>query len=129
MPDIGGLLNWSGLAANALDTETENRAESVEFMIGHRGVNITLVRNATPITAQKVLVVPQGQGNPSRNDTPASSGAMQVMVLVGLRDHATLADFDVQRDDRFVHLGASYVVRFVDNSMPGKTEAYAEARQ
>lgn len=123
MPDIGKLLNWDGKATCLIDDFP--RAEGVEFMIGHRGVSLILVRSTGPLAAQTVLLMPAGR---TRLEVEGEAGEMSKasMAVIGVRNHPTLPDLDIRRGDRFAYDGHQYEVTHVDTTMAGKTEARAD---
>lgn len=97
------------------------------WMVDRAGVSITLERVGT---AQTVILVPSGRSNTGteqRGETGQSSD--YDVALIGMRDHATIADFNVRRGDTFEYKSTFYEVINVDKTMPGKTEARCKARQ
>lgn len=129
MPDFSAWMNWRDTEHLEGWLDDANPASEVAFIVGHRGVSITLVRGSTPLAAQTVLLVPASGG---RTTTPEPTGGAGVagkdyVFLIGTRGHPTLADFNVARGDRFTLDGARYEVTYVDKTMAGKTEARAEA--
>lgn len=131
MPDLGRFLNWAGLGAAWVDSFA--RAEGVEYMLGHRGVSVVLVREGEgALPAQTVLLFPASQ---SRLEVEGEAGEASTiaMTVVGPRDHSTLPDLDIRRGDRFrypnVQGGTQYEVTHVDLTQPGKVEARAMAAE
>ena len=131
MPDFSAWMNWRDTEHLETWLDDANPASEVAFIVGHRGVSVTLVRGATPLAAQTVLLVP-ASGASSTTREPAGGGGIAgetYSYLIGPRDHPTLDDFDVARGDLFTHEGAKYKVDFVDKTMPGKTEARCSAQR
>lgn len=129
MPDFTRWMNWSD--ENNLENwlDDANRAGGVAFMIGHRGVSVTLVRGASALPAQTVLLVP-ASGSTTRTTEAQSGGGVagkEYYYMIGTRGHPDLDDFGVARGDRFRHEGVTYECTYVDKTMIGKTEARFEA--
>lgn len=129
MPDLGRFLDWAGKAADMAGEAA--RAEGVEYMLGHRGVSIMLVRGGSALAAQTVLLVPARARTESTGE--AGQAARAQMTLIGTKGHPTLTDLNIQRGDRFRYPnaagGTQYEVTHVDRTQPGKVEARADAMQ
>lgn len=127
MPTFSGYLRSNGKVESLLDSD--NQADSVAWMIDRNGVSVTLVRANVAQTAQTVLLVPpsaRGAGSESRSETGETIS--YDVLLIGVRDHDTVADFSVQRGDKFKHNGVWHEVLEVDMTLKGKTEASCVAR-
>lgn len=127
MPTFSGYLRSNGKVESLLDTA--NQADSVAWMIDRNGVSVTLVRANVAQAAQTVLLVPpsrQGAGHESRSETGET--ITYDVLLIGVRDHDTLTDFNVLRGDKFKHNGVWHEVMEVDKTLKGKTEARCVAR-
>lgn len=129
MPDLGRLLDWDGKAADSVDGFA--RAEGIDYMLGQRGVPVVLVRAGSALAAQTVLIVPARV----RDEATGAAGqaARAQMTVIGTRGHATRADLNIRRGDRFRYPnaadGTQYEVTHVDRTQAGKVEARADAVQ
>lgn len=127
MPELQNFLEWGGQASDWLDQI--RRASGVRFMAGYRtGIEIALTRNGTTLAPQLVVIAPSRS---HQNETSGEAGRVGTLglVLIGIKDHATLPDFDVQRGDRFAIGTARYEVMVVEAVLDGRVEAWAEAIQ
>jgi hypothetical protein len=127
MPDFTGYLRSDGKVESLLDTD--NQANSVAWMIDRNGESIVLVRANVAQTAQTVLLVPFGQGErPSESRSDTGETISYDVLLIGVRGHDTLTDFNVQRGDKFKYNSVWHEVLEVDKTLKGKTEARCVAR-
>lgn len=123
MSKIDNLLTWEGKSGTFV--KDRDRSAEVGMMIDHETTTITIIRGAsTTLAAQTVRVAPVGSsGQRGQMRGEAGQPGENRLVLVG---KPTL---DIQIGDRFSLQGARYIVRFVDKTMTGRTEAHAEAQQ
>lgn len=121
--DINDYLVWGGVATDLL--EQLSYATSVAFQReAMQGQSIVLTRGSFVQAAQIVIVAPvAGTQVTIRQGAANRTGTINLM-LIGVRNHPTLASFDVQPGDRFSIGTAKYEVVFVDTGMAGKTEAH-----
>lgn len=128
MPDFGTWLGWHEAGDFEEWYRELDRSDSIGFMIGHRGVSITLVRNGVKQTAQSALLVPAGR-NTDASEVKAESGvsAIEQLLLVGQ------SDFNVERGDKFKYPSTmtrlNYEVVRVEKTLVGMVQAYAEEIQ
>ena len=130
MPDTTKYYGWdTGLIHDWLDQD--DQSAQADFMQGHQSTSVILVdREGVSRAAQVVrLVAASGDTKPQGRRTPASAGEEIDIILVGRRDHPTLADFVVARGDRFAELSVQYEVLYVDKTFPGYTVAQCIAVQ
>lgn len=128
MPTFSGYLRSNQKVESFLDTLDD--ANPIAFLLDRQSVSLVLVRSGIAQTAQNVVAVPPGEssrGSESRGATGES--AEYDVLLIGVRDHATLTDFDVKRADRFLYNSTWHEVIDIDNTLAGKTEARCRARQ
>lgn len=88
------------------------------------GVAIALVRGASTLTAQTLILAPiSGQ-----SEVVGDAGRSERLrcVLIGYRGVSGQTDFDVQPGDRFAYQGVTYRVMVVDKQIAGRTEAHCE---
>ncbi len=128
MPDFAGWLNWHDTDNLEGWLDDYPRAAGVAFMIGHKGVQLTLVRGATALSPQWVVLVPASTVSRTQEFTTETGvGGKDVYYVIGCQDHPTVADLDIRKGDRFVLDGAHFEITFVDYTMAGKIEARAES--
>lgn len=87
--------------------------------------SITIVRDGTPLAAQTMRVEHATSVNVAVGDGMGRSAVAEVW-LFGIRNHATLSDTDIQRDDRFALNGQTFRVEVVMH-LPGEIQAKGEA--
>lgn len=130
MPDTTKYYGWdTGLVHDWLDQH--DQSAQADFMQGHQSTSVTLIDKAGAARAAQTvrLVVAGGDTKPQGRRAPASTGEEIDIILVGRRDHPTLADFAVARGDRFAVLSVGYEVLYVDKTFPGYTVAQCIAVQ
>lgn len=129
--NLSNYLGWDGITTDLVDQLSS--AVGVAFAAeGPQGQSITLTRGAGTIAAQNVIVAPVSSSQAEQiyktPDGQERKGTLD-LILIGPRNHATLADFNVQRGDRFRLGTARYEVVLVDTSINGRTEARCVAFQ
>lgn len=128
MPDFGTWIGWHPTGDLEAWYRQFDRADSVDFMIGHRGVSITLVRGSTPQAAQTVLLVPAGRNNESTETAVETGVAAHEQLLIVGND-----SLNIQRGDRFKYPTSlsrlNYEVVRVENVLEGMIQAFAEEVQ
>lgn len=123
MTQLPNFLKWTGQAAAWI--ETMQRSAGVEFMAGYRtGSMIALTRSGTVLPPQVVVMAhARSQQNEIQGD--AGRASHNNLTLIGVKDHPTLPDLDVQRGDRFSIGPTHYEITWVDTSLDGRIEAQA----
>jgi len=103
------------------------RAEDTAARITAQPVSIVVIRDGAKLDAQTVRVEPLGLPGQQRgeNATVANTG----VLITGYKDHATIADTDLRRGDRFVVDGQMITVTAVLVVVPGRLVAIAEASE
>lgn len=128
MPDFGTWIGWHSTGDFEEWYRELDRSDSVAFMIGHRGISITLDRAGTPVSAQTLLLAPAGK-NTTASEISSDTGvaAKEQLLLVGL------PTADIKRQDRFKYPSSAgrlnYEVVRVERSIPGMIQAFAEEMQ
>lgn len=123
MTQLPNFLKWTGQAAAWI--ETVQRAPDVEFMAGYRtGAMISLTRGATILPAQLVAIA-HARSQQKTIIGAAGQIGQHAVTLIGVQNHPTLPDFDVQRGDRFSIGPTRYEVTFVETGLDGRIEAQA----
>lgn len=123
MTQLPNFLKWTGQAAAWI--ETVQRAPDVEFMAGYRtGAMISLTRGATILPAQLVAIA-HARSQQKIITGAAGQVSKNEVTLIGVQNHPTLPDFDVQRGDRFSIGPTRYEVTFVETGLDGRIEAQA----
>lgn len=128
MPDFGTYLGWNPGGDLEEWYRQFERADSVAFMIGHRGVSLTIVRGDTTLTAQSVILAPAGRDTTARaRKSESGSGAVEQLLVVGQ------PDLDIKRGDLFKYPSTvarlNYRVARVERTLHGMVQAYAEETQ
>jgi hypothetical protein len=128
MPDFGTWLGWNELGNLEAWYRQFDRADSVTFMIQHRGVNLTLARGTSTLAAQTALLVPAGRNNEaSESAVDTGIAAHEQLLIVGL------PTMDIQRGDRFKNPASltrlNYEVVRVEKALYGMIQAFAEEVQ
>lgn len=124
-PDFDAFWGSRGKASNLWDDP--NRAVDIATLIQDHPTSVILTRGGTHLAAQTVLAdasqapsIPSGAGGQPGQDR---------LILIGVRDHDTLADFDVQKGDRLSLNGTAWRVVMVDQTYAGQTVATCEGQQ
>jgi hypothetical protein len=124
MPTIANWLNWVDAGNTEAWQDGENRGAGVGFMLGHRGVSITLYRQSVAQAAQTVIVAPFGRGGvTSAVQSDAGTAGEEELLILG---SVTL---DIQINDEFAYNTAgrrNYKVSWVDKSFTGMKQARAK---
>lgn len=129
MPDFGRYIDWQATGDLEEWYREFDRADSVAFMLGHRGVELTLVRGSQTLDAQTLLLTPMS-ATTFGVETKAQSG-------VGARNNQFLlvgqTDADIQRGDMFMYPSTegrlNYKVIRVEKELVGMLQAVAEEVQ
>lgn len=100
----------------------------IAFEMSRRGQSLVLTRNNAAQAAQMLIVAPIRASGGEQRGEGALSGKQQI-VIIGYRNYTGQTDFNVQRGDMVTISGTRYRVIYVDGTIPGRTEATAEATQ
>lgn len=122
MPDLN---NWLG-GSRGFGISAEARAQDAWRRIQDKPSSITLVRNATPLSAQTVRLE---YDSTSRETAEGGAGksSQRSLVVFGIAGHPVQADTDIRRGDRFSVNGVQYVVIDVMYTT-GEVQARAEVK-
>lgn len=124
MPDFSA---WLGDGAIGVGTAAE-RAALAWRRIEDKPSEITLMRE----TASPQWLAPQtvrletSNSRDGEGTSPVGIEGQQHLIVYGIRDHATLPDTDIERNDRFWLDGKGYEVRLIITTI-GEIQAVAEA--
>ena len=128
MPDFGTWIGWHPTGDLEEWYRQFDRADSVAFIIGHRGISLTLIRVGSTIAAQTFMLAPAGRNN-NTSEVAADSGiaAKEQLLLVGL------PTADIKRGDRFMYPASAgrlnYEVVRVERAVYGMLQSFAEEVQ
>jgi len=106
----------------------ESRAADAWKRISEKPSSITIVRGVpkAAIAAQTVRVEYNSGNTGLENRGGAGVSSMQRVTVFGIRDHDTLADTDIRRDDQFAYDGLIFRVISVVKTI-GEIQAKCEA--
>lgn len=122
MPNLGNWMNGTP------DLGSLDPLFDIGFVMSRRGQAVILTRNGVALVAQTVIVAPiRATGNEQRGEG-AISGKQQI-VLIGYRSYAGQTDFDAQRGDMLILSNTRYRLSYIDDTLPNRREATAEATQ
>ncbi|MEO8396495.1 MAG: hypothetical protein ABI700_26110 [Chloroflexota bacterium] len=113
----------------AWQNDVSARAVDAWMRISEQPTTITIRRGGDTLDPQTVRIE---LSNNTREDLDLRRGlditpSVQRAVVFGLRDHATVADTDIQRGDRFVIAVTEFeVIGVIDT--PGEVQAICEVR-
>lgn len=126
MPDMSA---WLGAETRGHDWRTQDapRPASVANLIAEKSSSIVVVRNGVAAAAQTVRIDVFGGSASERMGMGgnALTNTQRVLVL-GYRNHPTIADTDLQANDHFRHDGRSYRVVKTEGGLSDRVEALAE---
>lgn len=118
MPDLTG---WLG---SDEQISAERRARDAWRRINRKSIGITLARGNVDLDEQTVRIEYNSDVSETKGEVGISSRI--ILTVFGVRDHATVANTNIKRGDRFTHNGHQYkVVDVVEN--PGDIQARCEA--
>lgn len=127
-----GYPSWIGQrgALRLWRTDNNPRTAGVANMITDKPAVIVVIRQGVALTAQTVRVDVFGSTSSERMDmgNNALVNTQRVLVL-GYRNHPTIADTDLQANDKFVFDNQSYRVVRVESAFTDRVEALAEATE
>lgn len=113
MPD------WSQVAGPDFD---------ITFQMDWRGVDVVLVDGDTPLPAQKCIVAQKENTHREKIGEAGQAGNFRI-VLIGYRGVTGKPDFNVKHGFLFDMNDTTWQVTYVDDTIPGRREAYSESRQ
>jgi len=118
--------NWLG-SATTLSTwlDDVDRANDVARHIADKPSSIEITRAGALLAAQTVRLEPAGGAGDKTSEIVQSSNAG--VFVVGYKSHATIADTNIKRGDRFFAGGQMYEVKHVLPDVPDRLIAVAEA--
>lgn len=125
MPDFNAWMGNPPTLGGWLDDLTD--AVGVAEMIAHKPVSITVQRQAGTLTAQTVRLDLLSSVASDTVSGPVTLGIMRVLIL-GYRNHPTIADTDLKRGDIFAHDGQRYKITQIDTTYPDRLQAVGEAQ-
>lgn len=126
MPDYTAFWGSRGKAASLWDDP--NRAAGIVQMIQDHPTSVTIDRAGTVLAAQTVLAV-EARSGARLVQGPAGNPAELTLVLIGVQNHDTLDDFDVQKGDRFRLWNTNWRVIAVRKYHNWVVEAHCEGQQ
>lgn len=122
MPNLG---NWMN---GPLDLGSLDPLFDIGFVMSRRGQAVILTRNGVALAAQTVIVAPIRAIGSEQRGEGAISGKQQI-ALIGYRGYAGQSDFDAQRGDMLILSNTRYRLSYIDDTLPNRREATAEATQ
>ncbi len=109
------------------DIENSNRVlHETHRYISKKPTEIVIYRNGEAISAQTVRIETT-RIEPYETVGEAGRGNKANIILIGYKDHSSIADFDVLPGDLFTVGIFRYHVRQVYDQSPGKIEAWGDA--
>jgi hypothetical protein len=119
-------LGWSTSADAAEWLAQADRTDNIALLVGLRGASVVLVRGATALAAQNMIIVPAAASSTSSEaGKDSGTAAREQVLLVGE------SSLNVRRGDRFSY-GAiptgrlNYEVLRVERLHTGMIQAFAE---
>lgn len=104
-----------------------NHATDIARVINAKSTDITIYRDGANLAAQTVRIEDLDSPRIMVNDVGVQFQAEA--VVIGVQNHDTLDDTDIQVGDRFAVNGVSYEVRAVSNSHEFTVNAYCTIRK
>jgi len=102
-----------------------NSVHITHRIISEKPVSIVVVRNGEQLTAQTVRIETTRIA-PDRDIAFAAREGNANAVLIGYKDHPTIADTDLKAGDRFELDGLRFEVRHIFPQTPGSLQAWLE---
>lgn len=104
----------------------------LSWLMDWRGISMIFIGSGGDVirAAQKVVLAQAiaGKGG-SETTTSIGTPSSERIVIVGWRGVSGKPDLDVARDDRFQLNSMSFRVTYIDDTIPGRREAYAESNE
>ena len=115
MTDMSAWLGWSTSADAAEWLAQADRTDNIALLVGLRGASVVLVRGATALAAQNMIIVPAAASSTSSEaGKDSGTAAREQVLLVGE------SSLNVRRGDRFSYgAGAGDVGRTVGSAGGG----------
>lgn len=128
MPSLGAFLaddtHSIATSLNAFDD-----AETVGVRIAERPSSITVTRAGSTLSAQTVRIEVASQPSPMTGLGGNVTTAETDIIILGYKNHLTVADTNLQRDDRFLYGGRMYNVVDVFANFSDRLMARARAEK
>lgn len=126
MPNIDAFLGWSGKAADLLNAG-DGMPHPTDYIIGSRETQIVIIRGKTtpPLDPQTVHFA-------SMDARPFPYAQTGDIGFPGSQRYVVIGDetLDIKKGDRFaLYDNFWFTVILVDDTMPGKVEAYVLGQQ
>lgn len=126
MPNLNTYLDWHDIGS--AEDWLAQFIRDPEFMLGHRGVSLTLYRKGVAQTAQTFLVAPLGRATATQGaNTEAGQGSRDELLVLG----ASTAN--IRKGDEFsyqaIGTARNYRIAWVEKAMHGQLQARAEKLQ
>lgn len=126
MPNFGTFIGWHEDGDLEAWYRQFNRADSVRFMMGHRGVELTLARGASNLAVQTALISLATRTTETTGQDGSKAAKVQLLIVGD-------DQLDIQRGDRFKYpttmTRLNYQVERVEHLAVGMTQAFAEEIQ
>lgn len=103
-----------------------DRAEASWARIQEKPFSVVIVRGTSTTLAAQTVRLEYSNQMPSEPSGGAGTSSKQTVILFGVRGHATVADTNVMRGDRFAVSGVQYRVVAVVLTL-GEVQATCEA--
>jgi hypothetical protein len=117
----------SWLGNSHLVWANDDRANDTARTISDKPSTITPVRNKVAQSATVVRI--DTMRDPMERTGPLATVSETRVLVLGYKGHATIADTDLQRGDRFKHQGQTYTVTQILPSSPYRLIAVAEVTE
>lgn len=128
MPDLDAWVYGGGAASAVPVLSAEARAAQAWLRISDRPSSIVIERGSGSgrqvLSAQTVRV--EYDNSARRSDQQMTTSMISTAVVFGVRDHATVADTDIRRSDRFTVGSSKYEVIAI-LTPPGEVQAVCQA--
>ncbi len=120
---------WGGRGKASSFWDDPNRAVDIATLVSDHLTSVTLRRGVTTLSAQNVLATRPGRGTSRDTAGEAGVAGSDRLLLIGVQNHPTLADFNVQKGDSFRLFNTNYKVAYVISNNTQVIEAYCEGQQ
>jgi hypothetical protein len=127
MPDINTWASDAGKARLWLE-DIENIARDLHMIhrfITDKPTTIVAYRNSEALDPQ-IVRIEQTRIQPDVNIGPAAREPRANVILIGYKDHPTIADTDLLPGDKFIADSKKFEVRIIFTSTPGMLQAWLE---
>lgn len=122
---------WLGSSATLNDVvSTEQRANDTARRIAEKPSTITLTRGGSQLAAQTMRLDPSNSPSQAQDRAgDVNRVAMTGLLVMGYKDHATIADTNIKRGDKFYHESHMYEVIDILPALSGRLLAFADGRR